>query len=79
METCTNPKHKGHRHYVGGSMDGKVSHLIYADPSDYPQTMGTIKRDGQRSHYEIDHEASNGTEVVYRHIGDMEHLPSGEC
>lgn len=62
-------QHKGHKRYVGGIMDGKVSHLVYAGPSDYPQTFGTLKRDGVRSWYEIDYEASEGTEVVYRFLG----------
>jgi hypothetical protein len=61
--------HPGHRRYVGGGMDGHVAHLVYARPSDYPQTFGTSLRAGQRSWYEIDYEASQGTEVVYRFIG----------
>lgn len=64
---CT--KHKGHKRWVGGCMDGQVSHLVHADPSDYPQTFGTMLRNGTRSWYEIDYEASEGTEVVYRFIG----------
>ena len=73
---CANPKHKGHKRYVGGIMDGQVSHLIYADPSDYPQTMGTVLREGQRSWYEIDYDASEGTEAVYRFIGIGRDFPS---
>jgi hypothetical protein len=69
MNTCDNPRHKGHRYYVGGIMDGNVAHLIYADPSDYPQTIGTLLRNGQRSWYEINYEASEGTEAIYRFIG----------
>lgn len=64
---CT--KHKGHRYYRGGKMDGQVTHLIDAFPGDYPQTFGTVLRQGQRSWYEIDYEASEGAEVVYRFIG----------
>ena len=64
---CT--QHKGHRYYRGGVMDGQIQHLVYANPSDYPQTKGTVLRDGQRSWYEIDYDASEGTEVVYRFIG----------
>lgn len=64
-ETC----HKGHRRWVGGVLDGDVDHLVYADPSDYPQTFGTYLRDGQRSWYELDYEASVGTEAVYRFVG----------
>lgn len=56
-------------------MDGTVTHQIYADPSDYPQTFGTVKRGGTRSWYEIDYEASSGTEVVYRFIGDGPEFP----
>ncbi len=62
-------QHKGHKRYIGGIMDGQVSHLVHADPSDYPQTLGTLKRDGQRSWYELDYEASEGTEAVYRFLG----------
>lgn len=62
-------KHKGHKRYVGGRMDGDVYHLVCAHPSDYPQTFGTVLRDGVRSWYEIDYDASHGTEVVYRFIG----------
>lgn len=72
---CTDPAHKGHKRYVGGIMDGQVSHLIYADPGDYPQTFGTLLREGQRSWYEIDYEASEGTEVVYRLIGHGRDFP----
>lgn len=67
--------HKGHRRYVGGIMDGRVHHLVYADPSDYPQTIGTYLRDGQRSWYELDYEASEGTEAVYRFVGHGEDFP----
>lgn len=69
LPACDNPKHKGHRHYVGGTMDGQTQHLVYATPSDYPMSFGTALRDGQRSWYEIDYDASHGTEVVYRFIG----------
>lgn len=62
-------QHKGHKRYIGGVMDGQISHLIYAHPSDYPQTFGTVLHNGSRSWYEIDYEASEGTEVVYRCIG----------
>ena len=68
-------KHKGHKRYVGGCMDGEVAHLIYARPSDYPQTVGTLLRDGQRSWYEIDFEVSEGTEVVYRFMGNGREFP----
>lgn len=64
---CT--KHKGHKRWIGGCMDGQVSHLVHADPSDYPQTFGTMLRNGTRSWYEIDYETSEGTEAVYRFIG----------
>jgi hypothetical protein len=70
---CT--KHKGHRRWVGGCMDGHVDHLIYAHPSDYPQTFGTMFRNGTRSWYEIDYEVSAGTEVVYRFIGHGREFP----
>lgn len=75
---CT--KHKGHRRYVGGPRDGAVDSLIYADPSDYPQTMGSILMDsadgkGTRHWYEIDYEASVGTEVVYRFVGWGKEFP----
>lgn len=62
--------HKGHRFYVGGgSLDGQVTHLVYAHPSDYPQTIGTLLRSGARSWYELDYDASDGTNVVYRFVG----------
>lgn len=56
-------------------MDGHVAHLVSADPSDYPQTFGTLLRDGQRSWYELDYEASDGTEAVYRFIGHGKTFP----
>lgn len=62
-------KCKGHKRWVGGSKDGQVDHLVYATPSDYPQTWGTMLRDNTRSWYEIDYDASAGTEVIYRFIG----------
>lgn len=71
---CT--KHRGHRRYVGGSMDGHVAHLIHAHPSDYPQTFGTMLRQGTRSWYEIDYDASDGTEVIYRFIGLGREFPA---
>ena len=75
---CENPQHKGHKRYTGGIMDGHVSHLLYADPSDYPQTTGTVLADGQRSWYEIDYDASAGTEVVYRFVGIGREFPQRE-
>jgi hypothetical protein len=74
-DNCAAGKHKGHRRYVGGIMDGQVAHLVYAHPTDYPQTMGTVLRHGQRSWYEIDYEASEGTEVVYRFVGHGREFP----
>jgi hypothetical protein len=68
--------HKGHRRYVGGILDGQVTHLVHAHPTDYPRTMGTYLRDGQRSWYEIDDEVSAGTEVVYRFIGHGAAFPA---
>ena len=61
--------HKGHRRYIGGIMDGQIAHLTGTHPSDYPQTIGTVLRNGQRSWYELDYERSAGTEAVYRCIG----------
>ena len=60
---------------IRGRTVGQVAHLVYADPSDYPQTLGTLLRDGQRSWYELDYEASDGTEAVYRFIGHGEAFP----
>jgi hypothetical protein len=74
---CT--KHKGHRRHVGGIMDGQVDHLTIAHPSDFPQTKGTLLRDGQRSWYEIDYDASVGTEVVYRFVGLGRDFPQREA
>lgn len=77
-EDCS--KCKGHKRYVGGgSMDGQVSHLIQAHPSDYPQTLGTVLRGGARSWYELDYEASEGTEVVYRFIGTGREFPQQDA
>ena len=73
--TCHRSTCKGHRRYVGGLLDGHVDHLTAADPSDYPRTIGTALRDGQRSWYELDHDASHGTEAVYRHVGDSANFP----
>jgi hypothetical protein len=73
--------HKGHRYYTGGgSMDGQIHHLVHAAPSDYPQTVGTQTLGaalgvGARSWYELDYEASEGTEVVYRFIGVGREFP----
>ena len=67
--------HRGHKRYVGGIMDGQVSHLVHAAAGDYPQTMGTAVRNGQRSWYELDYEASEGTEAVYRFIGIGREFP----
>jgi len=72
---CTDKNHKGHRYYTGGILDGHVAHLIYAHPSDYPQTTGTMLRDGTRSWYEIDYDASTTTEVIYRFIGQGASFP----
>ena len=67
--------HKGHKYYRGGKLDGDVQHLTSAHPSDYPRTFGTLLQHGQRSWYEIDDEASEGTEVVYRFIGHGHKFP----
>jgi hypothetical protein len=75
-ERCT--RHPGHRYYVGGIMDGQVSHLVYATPSDYPQTIGTLLHDGQRSWYELDYERSEQTEVRYRFVGLGREFPTRE-
>lgn len=68
-------KHKGHKRYVGGIMDGEIAHLRSATSTDYPRTFGTLLRHGVRSWYEIDEEASEGTEVVYRCIGVSKEFP----
>jgi hypothetical protein len=59
-------KCKGHKHYRGGIMDGTVAHLTGAHPSDFPRSIGTMKQQGQRSWYQRDDDASEGTEVVYQ-------------
>lgn len=66
---------RGHKRYVGGPSDGHVSHLVYADPSDYPMYSGSALINGTRSWYEIDYEASDGVEVVYRFLGMGRELP----
>ena len=68
-------KHKGHRYFHGGKRDGEVDHLVYDTPSDFPKTMGTVLRDGVRSWYEIDYDASEGSEVHYRCIGVCKDFP----
>jgi hypothetical protein len=76
---CSNPTHKGHKHYTGGgSMDGQVTATTAATPSDFPMTIGTVLRGGTRSWYEIDYDASEGTEVVYRFIGYGKEFPQRE-
>jgi hypothetical protein len=68
--------HRGHRFYVGGgSLDGVVTHLVHAHPSDYPLTIGTLLRAGTRSWYELDYEASQETQAVYRFVGTGRHFP----
>lgn len=67
--------HKGYRHYVGGPRDGEIDHLIHAHPSDYPQTVGSHAFFGPRNWYEIDYDASDGTEVVYRYLGQGKEFP----
>jgi hypothetical protein len=62
-------RHGGHRYYRGGRRDGEIDHLVNPAPGDFFFTMGTILRDGQRSWYERDDLASNGTEVVYQFLG----------
>ncbi|MFG2001722.1 hypothetical protein ACGFNU_21480 [Spirillospora sp. NPDC048911] len=75
-EPCANQACKGHKRYVGGgSMDGQVRCMTFATPSDYPQTLGTVLRGGTRSWYEIDYEASDGPEAVYRFIGYGKEFP----
>jgi hypothetical protein len=59
-------------------MDGQVRHLVHTTPSDYPQTIGTLLRHGQRSWYELDYEASGGTEVAYRFVGLGREFPRRE-
>lgn len=49
-------------------------HLNACGEADYPQTLGTVLRDGQRSWYEIDYDASQGTEAVYRFLGNAREL-----
>ncbi|HEY1157588.1 MAG TPA: hypothetical protein VGE95_15020 [Arthrobacter sp.] len=73
---CT--KHKGHRRWIGGSKDGHIDHLIHAVPSDFPKSYGTMLRNGTRSWYEIDHAASEGTEVVYRFVGLGRNAPEAK-
>lgn len=53
-------EHKGHRHFVGGFLDGQVDHLVYATPSDFPLML----RYPNGSLYERD--LDGGTEATYR-------------
>lgn len=69
-------EHKGHRHYVGGPRDGEVDHLTFATPSDFPMHTGSHMLLGNvRNWYEIDYDASEGTEVVYRYLGQGKQFP----
>jgi hypothetical protein len=79
MTTVECVKHKGHRRFVGGSMDGQIDHLVHAHQSDYPQTIGTFLRAGSRSWYELDYDASEGTEAVYRFIGYGSEFPQRQA
>lgn len=65
---CRNP-HKGHRHFFGGIRDGEIDHLVYAHEQDFPESMGTLLRQGQRSYYVIDRDRTVGTEAVYQFSG----------
>jgi len=67
----------GHKHFRGGSMDGHVACLVYAQPSDYPSSFGTAKRDGQRSWYVRDLSVTGGsdTEAHYRFVGHGDRAP----
>ena len=75
-DICDNPKHKSHKRYIGGIMDGQINHLLYAytDISEYPQSIGTMLRQGQRSWYTLDL-TSTPTDIVYRYVGQAEHQP----
>lgn len=64
--------HAGHRIYIGGIRDGDVDHLVYAMPSDYPQTLGTFLRNGVRSHYERD--LDGGAHCIYRCVAVGAHI-----
>lgn len=75
LDCAKEPVCKGHKRYVGGRLDGEVAHMTGASPSNFPQTFGTLLRDGVRSWYEIDYDASVGTEVVYRCIGVSKDFP----
>lgn len=72
---CDRPTCKGHKRYMGGIMDGQIAHMTGTHPTNYPQTFGTLLRNGTRSWYEIDYERSEGTEVVYRFIGMGKEFP----
>jgi hypothetical protein len=66
---------RGHKRYVGGPQDGSVSHMIHNTPSDFPMYVGSVLVNGTRSWYEIDYEASEGSEVVYQFIGMGREMP----
>jgi hypothetical protein len=76
IDRCTDPEHKGHSYHIGGGiMDGKASHHLYATPSDFPMHKSTALTRGGRSWYEIDYEMSDGTDVVYRFVGNGREFP----
>lgn len=49
--------------------------LTGSTPSDFPMHMGSHAFFGPRTWYEIDYDASDGIEVIYRYIGTGKDFP----
>jgi hypothetical protein len=64
---------KSHRRFNGGILDGLVQHYSY-DVID-PPTLGTELKEGQRSWYVHDQEASSDTDAVYQCMGLGREMP----
>ncbi len=60
---------KGHKRYMGGIKDGHIECVTHITPTEFPKRIGTMLSHGQRSWYDIDEDASDGTEIVYQFAG----------
>lgn len=74
MSDCS--RCKAHGYFHGGIMDGHVKHKVYNTPSDFPASIGTLLRHGQRSWYRRDDAASTATEYVYRFVCISREMPA---
>lgn len=60
--------------FVGGRLDGEVTHLTVAAYGDYFLSLGTLLADGQRSWYLRDGDQRSG-DVTYRFVGISRDTP----